>query len=118
MKKHKKSVAQFYDTLLSLKYDTEAAQTIQRRFKKNREKLFTFLEYDNIPWNNNNAEHAIKSFANLRDVIGGRTTARGVRDYLLLLSIYQTCVYREIDFLRFLRSGEKDIDEYVHRKRH
>ena len=73
---------------------------------KNQDKLFTFLDYDNVPWNNNNAEHAVKSFADLRDVIGGRTTQSGIQYYLILLSIYQTCVYREIDFLGFLR-GEK-----------
>jgi hypothetical protein len=27
-------------------------------------KMFTFLDFDDIPWNNNNAEHAIKAFAN------------------------------------------------------
>ena len=114
LKKHKKAVTRFYNALASRSYNTESAKTIQRRFKKHRENLFIFLDHDNIPWNNNNAEHAIKSFAKLRDVIGGRTTTRGIRDYLLLLSIYQTCVYREIDFLSFLRSGKKDIKDSVH----
>jgi hypothetical protein len=35
----------------------------KQRFEKNRDKLFTFLRYDGVPWNNNNAEHAIKAFA-------------------------------------------------------
>jgi hypothetical protein len=113
MRKHKLAVTRFYDALFVRKYTTEIAQKAQKRFNKNREKLFTFLDYDSVPWNNNNAEHAIKSFADLRDVIGGRTTQRGIRNYLILLSIYQTCVYREIDFLGFLRSGEKTIDGYV-----
>jgi len=33
--------------------------------------LFTFLEHDGVPWNNNNAEHAIKAFVRLRNIIGG-----------------------------------------------
>jgi hypothetical protein len=37
--------------------------------EKNRDKLFTFLEYDGVSWNNNNAEHAIKAFARLREFI-------------------------------------------------
>jgi hypothetical protein len=113
MRKHKLAVTRFYHTLFLRKYTTESAQKVQKRFNKNRDKLFTFLDYDSVPWNNNNAEHAIKSFADLRDVIGGPTTQRGIRNYLILLSIYQTCVYREIDFLGFLRSGEKTIDGYV-----
>ena len=66
-----------------------------------------------MPWNNNNAEHAVKKlFARLRDVIDGTTTERGIRDYLILLSICQTCAYREIDFFEFLRSKERKIDGY------
>ena len=111
LRKHKMAVTRFYDALLLRKYDTELAQKVQRRFIKNQGKLFTFLDYNNVPWNNNNAEHAIKSFADLRDVIGGRTTESGIQYYLILLSIYQTCAYREIDFLGF-RRGEKKMDGY------
>lgn len=113
LRKHKLAVTWFYDALLCRKYNTELAQKAQARFKKNRDRLFNFLDYDNVSWNNNNAEHAIKSFADLRDVIEGPTTERGIRDYLILLSIYQTCEYREIEFFEFLRSGEKKIDGYV-----
>jgi hypothetical protein len=42
------------------KYITEIAQKAQERLKRNRAGLFAFLDYDNVPWNNNNAEHAIK----------------------------------------------------------
>ncbi len=115
LRKHKVAVARFYDALLVRKYGTEIAQKSQKRFERNRARLFTFLDYYNVPWNNNNAEHAIKSFADLRDVIEGPTTERGIRDYLILLSIYQTCAYREIDFFGFLRSGEKKIDGYAGR---
>ena len=33
---------------------------------KCRDKLFTFIKYDGVPWNNNNAENAIKRFAYYR----------------------------------------------------
>jgi hypothetical protein len=66
-----------------------------------------------VPWNNNNAEHAVKAFAMLRQVIQGVTSEKGIRDYLVLLSISQTCKYRELDFLDFLRSGEKDINVFA-----
>jgi hypothetical protein len=51
--------------------------------EKNRDKLFTFLNYDGVPWNNNNAEDAVKPFAELRHVIGGVTTENGLREYLV-----------------------------------
>ena len=84
---------------------------------KNRNRLFTFLEHDGVPWNNNNAEHAIKAFAALRDVMSGSSTQRGVEDYLVLLSVCQTCKYMGVDFLDFLRSGEKDIHAFAESRR-
>jgi hypothetical protein len=45
---------------------TEAALALKKRIEKNRNKLFTFLNYDGVPWNNNNAEHAVQAFARLR----------------------------------------------------
>ncbi|MGH7074470.1 MAG: IS66 family transposase, partial [Stellaceae bacterium] len=118
LKKHKLAASRFHDALLCRKYDTELAQKVQERFKKNRERLFTFLDYNCVPWNNNNAEHAIKSFAALRKNIDGPTTERGIKDYLILLSIYHTCSYREIDFFDFLRTGETKINGGVAKPRH
>jgi hypothetical protein len=31
-----------------------------------------------VPWNDNNAEHAIKRFVHLRKAIGGSSTAKGI----------------------------------------
>ena len=75
-----------------------------QRFEKNLDTLFTFMGYDRVPWNNNNAEHAVKAFARLRDVISGTSSRKGVDEYLTLLSGAETCEYRGLDFLDFLRS--------------
>ncbi len=113
LRKHKISVERFYKKLSICKYESEIALYYKKRFDKNHDKLFTFLDYDGIPWNNNNAEHAIKSFARLRNVIGGTSSDKGIREYLTLLSISETCNYKGISFMDFLRSGEKDIDIFI-----
>src|SRR6202162_5331332 len=74
---------------------------------------FTFLRHDGVSWNNNNAEHAIKAFARLRRTIEGLSTPKGIEEYLVLLSVCQTCKYSGLDFLGFLRSGETDIGTFV-----
>jgi hypothetical protein len=56
------------------------------------------LNYDGVPWNNNNAEHAIKAFGRLRQVISGTSTKKGVEEYLTLLSVSETCEFSGIDF--------------------
>lgn len=33
-------------------------------------------------------------------------------EYLKIMSIYQTCKYRGVSFLKFMLSREKDIDGY------
>ncbi len=71
LRKRLVEVDRFYGFLDASDFKSEAATKCKQRFEKNRDKLFTFLRYDGMPWNNNNAEHAIKTFARLRDVIAG-----------------------------------------------
>jgi predicted RecB family nuclease len=113
LRKHKAFVERFYKRLSKRDYKSDIAIKYRKRFERNRDKLFTFLNYDGIPWNNNNAEHAIKAFATLRNVVRGTSSGKGIREYLTLLSICQTCKYKEVNFLDFLRSGEKDIDNFM-----
>ena len=108
--KHRIFVDRFYKRLSGGFGADEAARKIIERLQKNRNTMFTFLDFDDVPWNNNNAEHAIKAFASLRRVIDGTTTEKGLRDFLVLLSLCETCKYKNVDFLDFLRSGSKDID--------
>ncbi len=114
LKKHKKCVERFFKNLSRRTYHTETAVRCKARFEKNRSTLFTFLDYDGVPWNNNNAEHAIKAMALLRRNLGGLTTERAIGDYLVLLSVCETCRFKGVSFLDFLRSGEEGIDAYVH----
>jgi predicted RecB family nuclease len=113
LRKHKIFVEYFYKTLSKYDYQSEIAVYYKKRFEKNRDKLFTFLDYDGVPWNNNNAEHAIKAFAALRKGIDGMSSDKGIREYLTLFSIRETCKYKGVSFLEFLRSGEKDIDVFI-----
>jgi predicted RecB family nuclease len=113
LRRHKLAVERFYRALSGRDYKTDVAAGYKKRFEKNRDKLFTFLDHDGVPWNNNNAEHAIKAFARLRKVIGANGTPKGVRQYLVLLSISETCKYKGISFLDFLRSGEIDLDAFA-----
>ncbi|MBC7571576.1 MAG: TM0106 family RecB-like putative nuclease [Spirosoma sp.] len=104
LNKHKKEVSQFFDKVLSEKFQTEIAIFYQKKFRKYKNKLFTFLEYDSIPWNNNNAEVAVKPFAIHRNNMNSLHTQKGIEEYLILLSIRQTCKYQNLSFWEFLKS--------------
>jgi hypothetical protein len=63
LSKHKPEVKKFLDVLTVKAFESEIAGQYGKRILKYQSKLFTFLEHDGVPWNNNNAEHAVKYFA-------------------------------------------------------
>jgi hypothetical protein len=113
LSKHVAGVSRFYREMSKVTYNTEVSRKWRDRFEKHRDKLFTFLTYDGVPWNNNNAEHAIKAFARLRRLIVELSSPKGIEEYLILLSVCQTCRYSGVDFPDFLRSGQKDINVFA-----
>ncbi len=113
LNKHKEDVARYFRNLSVQTFASEAALKYQRRLQKYKDKLFVFLDHDGIPWNNNNAENAIKPFASRRKILQAAFSERGLQNYLVFLSISQTCRNKHLSFLRFLRSGKEDIDAFA-----
>jgi hypothetical protein len=73
------------------------------------------MEHDGVPWNNNNAEHAIKAFARYRQYAQGHISEERLGHHLVLLSLYQSCEYKGVSFLRFMKSGMQDLDAFRER---
>jgi predicted RecB family nuclease len=110
--KHKGDVDRFFESVACAEYRSELAEGYRQRLLKNRGKLFTFLDHDAVPWNNNNAEHAVKQFAYYREYADGQITEAGLNDYLVLLSVRLSCKYKGVSFLKFMLSQETDIDVF------
>jgi hypothetical protein len=81
------------------------------RFQRYRKSLFLFLEEDSIPWNNNTGERALRHVAVQRKISGFFFKSFASR-YLVLLGVAQTCRFQEKSFLKFLLSGEMDVDNF------
>lgn len=116
LEKHTTEVELFYKALIDKHYNSELSEKYQKRLIKYQDKLFTFLKHNGVPWNNNNAEHAIKQFAHSRMISNGKMRESGLKEFLVLLSIYLTCKYKGISFLTFLLSQERDIDKFCQKK--
>jgi len=95
---------------------SEATIKFQKRFLRYRDRLFTFLDEDGIPWQNNTAERALRHIAVQRK-ISGSFFEKSTRHFLLLLGISQTCQFQDKSFLKFLLSKEHDIDAFKPPKR-
>jgi predicted RecB family nuclease len=110
--RHRKDVERFFDAVERAEYRSELAEGYRGRLLRHRDRLFTFLDHDGVPWNNNAAEHAVKRFAKYRKLVDGQFTAAGLKEYLVLLSVQVTCKYQGVGFLAFLLSRQWDVDEF------
>jgi predicted RecB family nuclease len=109
LRKHKSMAREFCQWASDNEFDSPPAERLRARIVKYQERLFTFLDYDGVSWNNNNAEYFIKPFAQCRRTANGRFTVRSIQDYLVILSAAQTCRGKGRDFLQFL------LDDNRHR---
>jgi hypothetical protein len=111
--KHKPQADAFLDRVCRTEYRSQVAHSYKERISKCRDKLFVFLEHDGVAWHNNNAEYAIKQFAEYRLIVDGNVTEEGLHVFLGLLGICVTCRYKNLNFLRFLLSRQRDIDVFA-----
>jgi hypothetical protein len=110
--KFRKNVDRFYKEFVEdIDYRSELTIKYQKRFLRYRESLFTFLEHDGIPWNNNMAERALRYLAVQRKISGSFFESIA-HHYLLLLGIMQTCRFQGKSLLKYFLSKEKDIDNF------
>ena len=102
----------FYEKhILGKSYQSDVALKYQKRLKKYKDSLFRFIHYDGIPWNNNMAERALRHLVVQENIF--KTFFKSMfPDHLSLLGIMQTCRFQQKSFLKFLISGEKDVDLY------
>jgi transposase len=112
LRRFNKEVDRFYRrNIIGKEYHSEAAETYRKRFDRYRDGLFTFLNGDGIPWENNMAERALRQLAVQRK-ISGSFFKRSAGHYLVLLALSQTCRFQEKSFLKFLLSKETDLDSF------
>lgn len=109
LQKHIKQSESLLRRIAGRTFSSVSAQNYQKGFGKYGERLFTFLRHDGVPWNNNNAEHAVHYFAKLRRFNDGMFTKRSLEDLLRIVSVLQTCEYNDVSPLKFLLSGRTDL---------
>jgi hypothetical protein len=107
--KYAKPAEKLCSAIAERQFTSAAGAKYQSRFDKYRNKMFTFLKHDAVPWNNNNAEHAVHYFAKLRRFTDGTFTRESLQQLLILVSVIQTCEYRRVNPLRFLLAGDTQL---------
>jgi len=113
LNKYAKPAERLCATIGKQSFTSAAALKYQKRFDKYGDRFFTFLNYDGVSWNNNNAEHAVHHFAKLRRITDGTFTRPSIEKLCVLLTVLQTCKYRNLNCLKFLLSGSRELDGVV-----
>ena len=78
------------DRLLEERLENEAAQKLQTRFSKHRDKLLTFLHYPAVPPTNNESEQALRGSVVHRKVTNGFRSEWGAKAYAALQTVLAT----------------------------
>ena len=114
--KYQKSVDKFYKDRVEAKvYKSELCILYQKRLKRYKDGLFTFIKLDGISWHNNAAENGIRHICVQRKISGSFGEVQ-FPHYLRMVSIMQTCKLQDKSFFKFLLSKEKDVSAFGSKK--
>jgi hypothetical protein len=83
----------------SIREEGVANASIERmlkRLEKFIESLFTYLEHDDVPPDNNNAERPLRHFVTQRKVSGNFVSTKVMDVYAVLLSLDKTCQLNDV----------------------
>lgn len=106
-------VDRFFNKVIDGKtYKSELCLLYQKRFKRYKGSLFTFIHNDGIKWHNNAAENGLRHICVQRK-ISGSFGEHQFPHYLRMVSVLQTCKLQNKSFFKFLLSKEKNIDGFV-----
>jgi transposase len=90
------------DEWLRLPRRDEFEEALRRRLAKQRDHLFTFLDYAEVPATNNFAERQLRPAVIARKLSCGNKTPAGARTWEILSSLAATCAQRGESFIDFV----------------
>ena len=91
-------------SLYSRRYHDRNCRRICKLFRKHGNKLFTFLKVEDLSWNNNEAERALRPSVVVRKNSYGSKSELGTRNHAILMTIGETCKRHKMNFMQFGRN--------------
>lgn len=98
------------DTLLAIPVLTKKEKTLVKRFLTHRNKILTFMDFPDVPCDNNGSEQAIRTSKVKMKVSGGFRSEQGAKTYAILLSIIETCKKQHLNILQTLQGMLQGVD--------
>jgi len=91
--------------LIAAPWEERHARRLVKRLRRHRDELFTFLDHDNVPFDNNHAERAIRPAVIIRKNSYANRSEKGADAQAVLMSIYRTLKQRGYDPLTTIVSA-------------
>jgi len=76
----------------------DTIRKLLKRCKKYKGRLFTYLQQEGMPPDNNSAERRLRKFARQRKISGDFKSNVVLRNYAMYLSLFMTCEANTLDF--------------------
>jgi transposase len=86
--------------LIATDWNNAHAQRLIKRLRRHQDDLFTFLDQENVPFDNNHAERSIRPAVILRKNSYGNRSQRGADCQAVLMSVFRTLKQRGHDPIR------------------
>lgn len=91
--------------LIAAPWENRHARRLVKRLRRHRDELFTFLDHENVPFDNNHAERAIRPAVIIRKNSYANRSERGADTQAVLMSVYRTLKQRGHDPLTTIVSA-------------
>lgn len=103
----KKEVKNTINTIIKINAKSEVAKKYKSRFIRYQHEFFEFINHNDVLWHNTYAEHSIKLIAKHRNKNIKSFKCNHLADYAVLMSIYQSCHFQGINFLKYMLNHGK-----------
>jgi transposase len=89
------------DTLSEIR-DKKIINWLKER-EKEKDQLFTFIDYPEIKVHTNDAERALRPEVIYRKISGGHRTEKGAQNYAIIFSVWETCKKNKVAFFDYFQ---------------
>lgn len=88
--RRKRKLAQRLDTLIGSEFNDADAKRLQKRLKRHRHEMLTFLDHDNVSPYNNHAEQQMRIPVLTRKVSQQNRSKDGAKTHAILMTLFRT----------------------------
>ena len=96
--------------LIDTPWEDKNAKRLIKRFRRHQDELFTFLDQEGVPFDNNHAERSIRPAVIIRKNSHGSRSQKGANCQAVLMSVFRTLKQRGHDPIRTVTAA---LAEYL-----